>query len=170
MHDPNICMIGPDMSGLKYIYINERWVLRTKIFNRIARKILQFSSRTFGYYYHFLLAIFGTYSCLLFGFSVIHFLLRIVGYKLGFVRSPKYRKYHPRCCSSGKSYQRGIRYKKNWHRKKRRIKNKRSTIPPLVESSSSAFTNVINVEKGVRTRDLLQYDTDSATTVGMETS
>ena len=34
-----------------------------------------------------------------------------------------------------------------------------------MESSSSAFTNVLNVDKHVRTRDLLQYDTDSATMV-----
>ena len=96
---------------------------------------------------------------------MIYFLSRILGYKLGFVRSPKYRKYHPRRCGSGKSYRRGIRYKKNWYRKKRLLKKKRATRPPLVESSSSAFTTVLNVDERVRTRDLLQYDTDSATMV-----
>ena len=64
---------------IKYIYINEKWVIRTKIFNCIAWKILQFSSHTFGYYPHFLRAIFGAYSFLLFGFSVIYFLSIIVG-------------------------------------------------------------------------------------------
>ena len=93
------------------------------------------------------------------------FLLRIVGYKLGFVRSTKHIKYHSQRRGSGKSYQRGIRYKRNWHRKKRRIKKKRATRPPLVESSSSAFTTVLNVDERVCTRDLLQYDTYSATMV-----
>ena len=62
------------------------------------------SSHFFGYYPHFLRAIFGAYSFLLFGFSVIYFLSRIVGYKLGFMQSPKYSRY-----GSGKSYRRGIR-------------------------------------------------------------
>ena len=38
-------------------------------------------------------------------------------------------------------------------------------ISPFVESSSSAFTTVINIDKCVRTRDLLPYDTDSTTMV-----
>ena len=80
---------------IKQKYINKKWVIRTQRFNCIARKILQFSSHTFGYYPHFLRAIFGAYSFSLFGFSVIYFLSRIVGYKLGFVRSPTYRKYLP---------------------------------------------------------------------------
>ena len=98
---------------------------------------------------------------LIFTFWVLSDILlsRILGYKLGFVRSPKYRKYYPRRRGSGKSHRRGIRYKKKWHRKKHRIKKKRATRPPLVESSSSVFTTVLNVDKRVRTRDLLQYDT-----------
>ena len=51
----------------------------------------------------FFSAIFGAYSFSLFGFSVIYFLSRIVGYKLGFMRGPMYRKYRPRF-GSGKSY------------------------------------------------------------------
>ena len=113
----------------------------------------------------FLRAIFGAYSFSLFGFSVIYFLSRIVGYKLGFVQSSTYRKYLPRRRGSGKSYLRGIRYKKNRHRKKRCIKKKRATRSPFVESFSSAFTTVLNVDKHVSTKDLLPYDTDSTTMV-----
>ena len=96
---------------------------------------------------------------------MIYFLSRIIGYKFGFGRSPNYCKYHPRRRGSGKSYRRGIRYKKNWHRNKRRIKKKKYTRPSLVESSSLAFTTVLNVDKRVHTRYLLQYDRDSATMV-----
>ena len=70
---------------IKQKYINEKWVIRTQRFNCIAKKILQFSSHTFGYYPHFFSTIFGAYSFSLFGFPVIYFLSRIVGYKLGFV-------------------------------------------------------------------------------------
>ena len=132
---------------IKNICIIKKWVIRTQISNRIARKILEFGSHTFGYYPHFLRAIFGAYSFSLFGFSVIHFLLRIVGYKLRFVQSPTYRKYCPRRPSSGKSYLRGIRHKKNRHRKKRRIKKKRAKRSPFVKSFSSAFTTVLNVDE-----------------------
>ena len=38
---------------IKQKYINDKWVIRTQIFNCIAKKILQFSSHTFGYYPHF---------------------------------------------------------------------------------------------------------------------
>ena len=113
----------------------------------------------------FFCAIFGAYSFLLFGFSVIYFLARIIGYILGFMKSPTYCKYCPLRRGSGKSYLRGIRYKKNRHRKKFRIKKKRATISPIVESSSLAFTTVLNVDKRARTRDLLPYDTDSTTMV-----
>ena len=101
----------------------------------------------------------------LFGFSVIYFLSRIVGYKLGFVRGPTFHNYCPRRRGSGKSSIRSIRYKKYRHRKKRRLKKKRATRSSFVESSSSAFTTVLNVDKRVRTRDLLPYDTDSTTMV-----
>ena len=93
------------------------------------------------------------------------FLSRIVGYKFGIVRTPLCCKYHPRRLRSGRSYRRGTRYAKNWHRKKRKIKQKKVTRPQLVEFFSSAFTAVLNVDNRVRTRDLLQYDTDSATMV-----
>ena len=111
----------------------------------------------------FLSAVFGLYSLSLFGFSVIYFLSRIVGYKLGFVRGPTYHKYRPRRHSSGKSYTRIIRYKKDRHRNKRRIKKKRATRSPFVKLFSSALTTVLNVDERVRTRDLLPYDTDSTT-------
>ena len=164
MHDQNIHMIVSDMSGLKK-YIKEKGVIQTQRFNCITKKMLQFSSRTFGYYPHFLSAIFGAYSLSLFGFSVIYFLSRIVGYKLGFVRGPTYHKYCPRRRGSGKSYIRSIRYKNDRHRKKRRIKKKRVTRSPFVKLFSSALTTVLNVDKRVRTRDLLPYDTDSTTMV-----
>ena len=57
MHNPNIHMIGPEMSVYKK-NINKKWVLCTKRLNRIAKKILQFLSHTFGYSPHFLQAIF----------------------------------------------------------------------------------------------------------------
>ena len=107
--------------------INEKWALRTKQFNHIARKTLQFSSHYFGYYPHFLRAIIGTYQFSLFWFSVIYFLSRIVGYKFGMVRTPLCPEYHPRRLHSGRSYRRGTRYAKNWHRKKRNIKQKKTT-------------------------------------------
>ena len=99
------------------------------------------------------------------GFSVIYFLSRIVGSKLGFVQGPTYRKYCPRRRGSGKYSIRGIRYKKNRHRKKRRIKKKRASVSPFVKSFSLALTTVLNFDKRVRTRDLLPYDTDSTTMV-----
>ena len=43
----------------------------------------------------FLSAIFGAYSLLLFGFSLLYILSINVGYKLGFVRGPTYHKYCP---------------------------------------------------------------------------
>ena len=92
-------------------------------------------------------------------------LSRIVGNKLGFVPGPTYRKYRPRRRDSGKSYIRSIRYKKDRHRNKRRIKKKRATRSPFVKSFSLVFTNVLNVDEHVRTRDLLPYDTDSTTMV-----
>ena len=122
-------------------------------------------THTFGYYPHFLSVIFGAYSCSLFGFSVIYFLSRIVGYKLGFVRGPTYHKYFPRRRGSGKYYLRSIRYKKNRHRKKQRIKKERATRSPFVKSFSSALTTVLNVDKHIHTRDLLPYDTYSTTMV-----
>ena len=140
--------------------MNKKWVIRKQRFNCIAKKILQFSSHTFRYYPHFLRAIFSAYSFSLFGFSVIYFLSRIVGYKLGFVQGSTYCKYRPRRRGSGKYYLRSIRYKKNRHRKKCRIKKKRATISPFVKSFSSALTTVLNVDERVRTRDLLPYDTD----------
>ena len=88
-----------------------------------------------------------------------------MGYKLGFVRGPTYHKYCPRRRGYGKSYIRSIRYKKDRHRKKRRIKKKRATRSPFVKLFSSLLTTVINVDERVRTRDLLPYDTDSTTTV-----
>ena len=122
------------------------------------KKILKFSSHTFGYYPHFLSAVFGVYSLSLFGFSVIYTLSIIVGYKLGFVRGPTYCKYLPQ--------RRGYsKYKKNRHRKKRRIKKKMSTRSPFVKSFSSALTTVLNVDERVRTRYLLPYDTDYTTMV-----
>ena len=123
---------------IKQKYINEKQVIRTQRFNCIAKKIMQFLSHTFGYYPHFLRAIFGAYSFSLFWFSVIYFLLRIVGYKLGFVRDLTYRKYRPRRRGSGKSYIISIRYKKNRHRNKRRIKKKRATRSPFVEFRSAS--------------------------------
>ena len=113
----------------------------------------------------FLSAIFGAYSLSLFGFSEIYFLLRIVGYKLGFVRGPTYQKYVPQRRGSGKSYIRSIRYKKERHRKKRRIKKKRATRSPFMKLFSSALTNVINVDKRIHTRGLLPYDTYSTNMV-----
>ena len=121
-------------------------VIQTQRFNCIMKKILQFLSHTFGYYPHFLSAIFGAYSLSLFGFSVIYFLLRILGYKLGFVQGPTYHKYFPRRRGSGKSSIRSIKYKKYRHRKKRRIKNKRATRSPFVKLFSSALTTVLNVD------------------------
>ena len=93
------------------------------------------------------------------------FLSRIVGYKIGFMRSPRYHKYRRQRRVYGKSYLRGIRYKNNRHRKKRRIKKKQATRSSFVESSSLAFTTVLNVGECVRTRDLLPYDIDSTTMV-----
>ena len=81
------------------------------------------------------------------------------------MQGPKYHKYCPRRRGSGKSYIRSIRYKKDRHRKKRRIKKKRTTRSPFVKLFSSAITNVLNVDERVRTRDLLPYDTDSTTMV-----
>ena len=143
--------------------INKKWVIQTQRFNCIMKKILQFLSHTFGYYPLFLSAIFGAYSLSLFGFSVIYFLLRIVGYKLGFLRGPTNHKYGPRRRGSVKSYIRSIRYKKERHRKKHRIKKKRATRSPFVKLFSSALTTVLNVDKRIRTKDLLPYDTYSTT-------
>ena len=64
---------------MKQKYVNKKWVIRTKRFDCIAKKILQFSSHTFGYYPHFLSAIFGVYSFSLFGFSVIYFYRELWG-------------------------------------------------------------------------------------------
>ena len=88
-----------------------------------------------------------------------------MGYKLGFVRGPTYHKYCPRRCSSGKSYIRSIRYKKNRHRKKHRTKKKRATRSQFVKLFLSAIPTFLNVDKRVRTRDLLPYDIDSTTMV-----
>ena len=76
-----------------------------------------------------------------------------------------YHKYFLRRRGSGKYYIRSIRYKKDRHRKKRRIKKKRAPISPFVKLFSSALTTVLNVDERVRTRDLLPYDTDSTTMV-----
>ena len=89
---------------IKQKYIKKKWDIRTQRFNCIMKKILQFSSHTFGYYPHFLSDIFGAYSFSLFGFSVIYFLSVIVGYKLGFVRGPTYCKYCPRRRGSEKIF------------------------------------------------------------------
>ena len=88
-----------------------------------------------------------------------------MGYKLGFVWGPTYRKYRPRRRGSRKSYLRSIRYKKNRHRNKLRIKKKKATISPFLKSLSSALTTIQNVDERIRTRDLLPYDTDSTTVV-----
>ena len=86
-----------------------------------------------------------------------------MGYKLGFVRGPTYHKYRPG--RRGSAYIRSIRYKKDRHRKKHRIKKKRATRSPFVKLFSLAITTVLNVDKRVRTRYLLTYDTDSTTMV-----
>ena len=86
-------------------------------------------------------------------------------YKLGFVQGPTYRKYCPRRRGSEKYSIRSIRYKKYRHRKKRRLKKKRAKRSSFVESSSSAFTTVLNVDECVCPRDLLPFDTDSTTMV-----
>ena len=74
---------------IKQKYINEKWVIRTQRFNSIARNILQFSSHTFGYYPHFLRAIFGACSFSLFGFSVIYFYRELWGTKSVLCEAPR---------------------------------------------------------------------------------
>ena len=74
---------------IKQKYINKKWVIRTQRFNSIAKKILQFSSHTFGYYPHFLSAIFGAYSFSLFGFSVIYFYRELWGTNLVSCDAPR---------------------------------------------------------------------------------
>ena len=49
--------------------------------------------------------------------------------------------------------------------RKRQINKKRARRFLLFESATSAFTSVLNVDERMRTRDLLKYDTDSATMV-----
>ena len=88
-----------------------------------------------------------------------------MGYKFGFVRGPTYHNYFPRRRGYGKYYTRSIRYKRDRHKKKCRIKKKRATRSPFVKLFSSALTTVLNVDERIRTRDLLPYYTDSTTMV-----
>ena len=101
--------------------MNESWIACTKIFNSVATYILTFASQMSGHYPHFLQAIYCSYICFLFGFSVNYYLSRIVRYKLGImIQIHKFHKSRPRRHNSTRSYRRGIRYKRNWHHKKKR--------------------------------------------------
>ena len=73
---------------MKQKYINEKWVIRTQIFNCIAKKILQVSSHIFGYYPHFWSAIFSAYSLSLFGFSVRYIFIKNRGVQTRFHARP----------------------------------------------------------------------------------
>ena len=105
---------------LKYKSLNENWIVHTKAFNKTAKHIVKFSSRAFGRSPHFIKAIFGVYYFILFSFSVIYFIARIIDYKLGLFRIPKYPDYRPRHRYTGKKYRRGYLYKKNLFLNKRR--------------------------------------------------
>ena len=147
--------------------MNESWIVRTKIFNSVATYILTFASQMSGHYPHFLQTMYCSYIFFLFGFSVTYFLSRIVRYKLGIMSHvQKFRKSRPRRHNSTRSYRRGIRYKRNWHhKKKRQINKRRDKRSLLVEPVSSAFTTVPNIDERMSVRDLLKYDSDSATVV-----
>ena len=80
---------------LKYKVLNYNWIFCTKAFNKTAKYIVEFSSRTFGRSPHFIKAIFSVYSFILFSCSVIYSIARILGYQLGLVRIPKYPDHRP---------------------------------------------------------------------------
>ena len=96
---------------IKYKVLNENWIFCTKEFNKTAKQIVQFSSWTFGRSPYFIKAIFSVYYLILFSYSVIYFITRILGYKLGLLSIPKYPDHYPKRLYPGKIYQRGNRYK-----------------------------------------------------------
>ena len=96
---------------LKYKVLNENWIFLTKAFNKTAKQIVQLFSRTFGCSPHFIKAFFSAYYFILFSCSVIYFIARILGYKLGLARIPKYPDHRPRRWHPDKNYCRGYWYK-----------------------------------------------------------
>ena len=122
----------------------------------MAKQIVQFSFRTFGRSPHFIKAGFCVYSFIIFSCFVVYFIPRIIGYKLGLVRIPKYYYYRPRHWYPVKTYQRGCWYKKNWIFKKKRSQKKNNKInlkSPI--SLLSVFTSVLNVDEHCRSRDFI---------------
>ena len=124
MHDQNICIVVSDMSGLNINIStkNESYEHRDSIVSRkrYCNFHLTLSDNILIFWAPFLVHTHFHYL----GSQSYIFLLRIVGYKLGFVRGPTYHKYCPQRCGSGKPSIRSIRYKKYRHRKKCRIKKK----------------------------------------------
>ena len=104
---------------LKYTLLNQNWIVRTKSFNKTAKYIVQFSSRTFGRSPHFIKAVFSVYSLILFSCYMIYFIAVIIGYKLGLVRITKYPDYRQRRWYPGKNHRGGYQYKNNWIFKKK---------------------------------------------------
>ena len=98
---------------IKSKVLNENWIFCTKAFNKTAKQIVQFSSQKFGLSPHFIKAIFSVYYFILFSCSVIYFIARIIGYKIGLVRITKNPDHRPRRRYPGKNYRRGYRYKNN---------------------------------------------------------
>ena len=123
MHDQNICMIVSEMSGQDKKYQRKMGHTNTqiKLYHEKDTAIFISHFRILSSFFERL------FQCILtFTIWVLSniFLSRIVGYKLGFVRGPTYHKYRPQRRGSGKSYISSIRYKKDRHRKKRRINKK----------------------------------------------
>ena len=98
---------------LKYKVLNENWISRTEAFDKMAKHIVELSSQIFGRSPHFIMAIFSVNYFIIFSCSMIYFISRILGYKLGLVRIPKYPDHCPRRWYHGKNDRRGYRYKNN---------------------------------------------------------
>ena len=97
---------------------------------------------------------------------MIYFIARVIGYKLGLVRIPKYPDYSPRRRYPVNNYQRGYRYKNNWSFRKKllRKKNKKKNLKSPI-SLLSVFTSVPNVDECCQSRYGLHYDTYYSSTV-----
>ena len=127
---------------------------------------MQFSSQMFGSSAHSIKAIFSAYSLALFSCALIYFLARIIGYKIGVIKTLKHLSYRPRRRYPGKFYRRGYRSKNNLHhdKKGRRKKKEKERVKPM-SSSLLGFTSVPNVDERCRSRDMLHFNTDSSTMV-----
>ena len=156
--------------------IDTTWRQRALAMNKIIISIQNFGAETFVECLLLRTAFFLFYSAILFGCSVLYFLIRIIRYKFGYLdyddfskRCPR-KRVPPQFRSHILPTRRQRTYRKTrWRRKTKQSIARRTSFEINLMSviPSVAFTTVLNIDDRVNNleRDLATWDTDSSSMV-----